>query len=76
MAEGFSRNKANEFAIKSRKSGLSYQKYYEYEYSWLRISIVMQKVGDSLENVAKAMNLASSTMISFNETMCAVAQSN
>lgn len=76
MGSGLSRNEANRIAIKGRESGLSYQEYYEYKCSWLRISIAMQKVGDSFENAAKAMNIANSTMMSFAEAMCVVAQSN
>ena len=76
MGIGLSRNRANEFAIKSRESGLPYQEYYEYECSWLRISVAMQKVGNSFENAAKAMSLANSTIMSFNEAMCVVTQSN
>lgn len=72
MAEGLSRNEANEIAVKGRKFGLPYQKYYEYECSWLRISIAMQKAGRSFENASKAMSLMNSTMISFNEAVCAV----
>ena len=76
MGVGLSRNEANKVSIKGRESGISYQEYYEYECSWLRISIAMQKVGNSFENASKAMNLANSTMMSFSEAMCAVAQSN
>ena len=76
MGIGLSRNEANRISIKARESGVPYQKYYEYECSWLRLSIAMQKVGDSFKNVAKAINLANSTIMSFNEAMCVVAQSN
>lgn len=73
MAEGFSRNEANKIAIKGRESGLPYKKYYEYECSWLRISAAMKRVGTSFKNASKAMNLMNSSMISFNEAMCAIA---
>lgn len=76
MGVGFSRNEANRISMKSRESGIPYQEYYEYKCSWLRISIAMQKVGDSFKNAAKAINLANSTMMSFNEAMRVVAQSN
>ena len=76
MGIGISRNESNRIAIKGRKSGTSYREYYEYECSWLRISNAMKKLGDSLENAAKAINLANSTIMSFNEAMCVVAQSN
>lgn len=76
MGVGFSRNESNEIAVKSRKSGASYQVYYEYNCSWLRISIAMKKVGNSFKKVSKAISFTNSTMMSFNEAMCAIAQSN
>lgn len=76
MAEGFSRNEANRIAFKRKEFGMSYREYYAYKCSWLRISIAMQKVGNSFENAAKTMSLMNSTIMSFNEAMCAVAQSN
>lgn len=76
MGIGLSRNEANKISIKSRESGIPYQKYYEYECSWLKITNAMKKVGASAKNFSKAMNLANQTMMSFSEAMCAVAQSN
>ena len=76
MGIGISRNEANEISTKSRKSGIPYQKYYEYECSWLKIANAMKKVGTSAKNFSKAMNLASQTMMSFGEAICAVAHDN
>ena len=69
MGIGLSRNEANKILIKCRESGVSYKKYYEYECSWLRISIATQKVGCSFKNVVKAFNIANSTVRSFSEAM-------
>ena len=77
MAEGFSRNEANKIAIKSRESGLPYQKYYKCECQWLKLSVAMKKAGNSLKKVSKSINkLANETMMSFQEAMYAIVQSN
>lgn len=76
MGIGLSRNEVNEISIKIRKSGIPYQKYYEYECSWLKIANAMKKVGTSVNNFIKAMNLASQTTMSLGEAMFAVTRAN
>lgn len=77
MAEGFSRNEANKIAIKGRESGLPYQKYYECECQWLKLSVAMKKAGNSFKKVSKSINkLANETMMSFQEAVYAIVQSN
>lgn len=77
MADGLSRNEANKVVIKSREANVPYQEYYEYECQWLKLSVAMKKAGNSFKKVSKSINkLANETMMSFQEAMYAIVQSN
>lgn len=64
MANGYSRNEANKFALKCREQKRPYEDYIETNYVWVRLSVATEKIKNSFDNLSKLVGELATTAVS------------
>ena len=64
MANGYSRNEANKFALKCREQKQPYENYIEANYVWMKLSVATEKIKNSFGDLSKLVGKLATTMVS------------